>query len=78
LRLVPAKISFYSGSRADETPRAFMCEGVTREVKRLLGERLIKGLHGVTEREYLVQVEGEGHFRLLYRDGEGYVILEED
>jgi hypothetical protein len=73
----PVDIEFYSGARADETPRAFVWKGERLAVERLVEERLIQGPDGIRERRFKVMVEGGRLFTLAYRQGQGYVLQEE-
>jgi len=77
MRLTPVDIIFYSGSRADERPAAFVLDGERVEVERLIGERLIEGPDRSRAREFTLRAVGGRVFRLIYKDGEGYLVQED-
>ncbi len=77
MRREPVEIRFYSGARADETPREFTWRGEAFPVERLLEETLIEGPDGVRERMFKVMVAGGRVFTLVFRQGHGYVLQEE-
>lgn len=77
MRREPVEISFYSGARANETPRRFTWRGETFPVERLMEESLVEGPDGVRERVFRVEVAGGRVFTLVYRQGRGYVLQEE-
>lgn len=77
IRLIPARIVFYSGAREEETPREFTCEGVRYVIDRLLEEQLVEDKERSTSRVFKVRVEGGRVFTLVYRDGQGFLVQEE-